>query len=342
MKTGYAAFVFLFLIYSAIVAQEAPIKRLFGTPYTLEVRLEYPFRELKKNNSDKRYFPTYLHYRIEKEAWDSVKIDVRPRGSSRREICFFTPIKLRIKAKERNGTLFEDHKTLKLVLPCMSHGNANDLILKEYFCYKLYRLITPYNFNTKLMALTLTDRRGRQSKSYHLKAFFIEDEYLMAKRLGGDILEAEVINPFLLQDTAAVRHDFFQYMIANTDWSALTQHNVSILQVPPRTNVPVPYDFDMSGLVNAPYAKVSELLPILSVRERLYRGFCREEGLFQLIRSEYLSMEDQFWEVLREIDTDIHPDEMDSLRKFLDEFYAILKNDQSFNENIVIKCRATR
>lgn len=342
MKSGFAAFVLFLLLYSTNLAQVAPSDALFGNPYSLETRLEYTFRELKKNNSDKRYFPTYLHYRIENEAWDSIKIDIRARGGFRRKNCFFTPLKVRIRAKERSGTLFENHKTLKLVLPCLLHGNANDLILKEYLCYKLYELITPYYFNTKLMALTLTDQRGRKSKSYDLEAFFIEDEDLMAKRVGGKIMKAEAINPYLLQDTAAVRHDFFQYMIANTDWSAVGQHNTRILQVPLRTNIPVPYDFDMAGLVNAPYAEVSDFLSISSVRERLYRGFCQDAGLFQFIRAEYLSIEDQFWEILREIETDIHPDEMDPLRKFLDEFFAILKNDRRFNENIALKCRTTR
>ena len=340
MKSEFTAFVLFFMIYGSSLAQEAPARKLFENAYALDVRLAYGFKDLKKNNSDKRYIPTYLHYRIENETWDSVKIDVRARGGSRRENCFFTPLKVRIREKDRSGTLFENQKTLKLVLPCLSGGNSNDLILKEYFCYQLYALITPHNFNTKLMDLTLTDQRGRQSKSYDLKAFFIEDEDLMAKRLGGKIMEA-VINPYLLQDTAAVRHDFFQYMIGNTDWSTLAKHNIRILQASSRAIVPVPYDFDMAGLVDAPYAKVSDLLPISNVRERLYRGFCRNEGLFQCIRAEYLSIEDQFWEILKELETDIHPDEIEPLREFLAAFFAILKNDQRFNENIVLKCRTT-
>ncbi|HSI77182.1 MAG TPA: hypothetical protein VK957_14875 [Lunatimonas sp.] len=342
MKLGLAAFVLFLLLYSINVAQEAPGKELFGNPNPLEIRLGYAFRELRRSNSDKRYFPTYLHYRIDKEAWDSIQVDVRARGVYRRKNCFFTPLRVRINAKERSGTLFEDHKTLKLVLPCQTHGNANDLIIKEYLCYKLYELITPYYFRTRLIALRLTDERGRQSKSYDLKAFFIEDEDLMAKRLGGKIMKPEEIYPFLLQDTSAVRHDFFQFMIANTDWSAVSQHNIRILQVPPITKIHVPYDFDMSGLVNAPYAQVSEFLPISNVRERLYRGFCRGEELFQFIRAEFISFEDQFWGILSEIETEIHPDEKDRLRKFFDAFFVILKSDREFNENIALKCRTTR
>ncbi|MDZ7647657.1 MAG: hypothetical protein U5K54_11040 [Cytophagales bacterium] len=79
------------------------------------------------------------------------------------------------------------------------------------------------------------------------------------------------IHPLTLSDTTVVLFDFFQYLIANTDWSAAQQHNVKIIQTANK-KIPLTYDFDMAGLVNAPYATVSETLTISSVQERLYRG----------------------------------------------------------------------
>jgi hypothetical protein len=38
--------------------------------------------------------------------------------------------------------------------------------------------------------------------------------------------------------------------------------------------VPVPYDFDFSGLVDAPYAGPPEGIPITDLRHRNYRGYC--------------------------------------------------------------------
>ena len=37
---------------------------------------------------------------------------------------------------------------------------------------------------------------------------------------------------------------------------------------------PVPYDFDFSGLVDAPYAGPPEGIPVETVRDRIYRGYC--------------------------------------------------------------------
>jgi hypothetical protein len=38
--------------------------------------------------------------------------------------------------------------------------------------------------------------------------------------------------------------------------------------------IPVPYDFDFSGLVDAPYAEPPDILKIANVRQRQYRGYC--------------------------------------------------------------------
>jgi hypothetical protein len=71
-------------------------------------------------------------------------------------------------------------------------------------------------------------------------------------------------------------------MISNYDWSMRAGpkgepccHNSRLLSGAPGTQVvPVPYDFDWSGLVDAPYAGPPEGIPIESVRQRNYRGYC--------------------------------------------------------------------
>jgi len=55
----------------------------------------------------------------------------------------------------------------------------------------------------------------------------------------------------------------------------------------------MPYDFDMSGVVDAPYALVSaidnEKLPVNSVRQRYYRGFCRSPEITEIVRREFIA-----------------------------------------------------
>jgi len=332
--------IFLLVIFCHVsVAQERIFAPLFGSDSLLEMSLSYSFKELRKNTNDSLYLPAILHYKTNSGNWDSIGIEMRSRGDFRMKNCFFSPARIKINKKESKGTLFEGSKSLKLVLPCHANKNANDLALKEYFCYKLYEHISNYYFKTSLIDLNLTDLEGRQAKSYTVKAFFIEDNDQVAKRFGGKIMKGKNISPYSLQDTAAVRHDFFQFMIANTDWSSLVQHNLQVMLLPPRTYIPLPYDFDMAGLVNAPYAQVSEKLEIDNVRERLYRGFCRNEGLLQHVRAEYLEREPQIWEAFKHIENDIHKNELQAMRKFIEEFFSILKNDRKFKDNILYKCR---
>jgi hypothetical protein len=55
-------------------------------------------------------------------------------------------------------------------------------------------------------------------------------------------------------------------------------HNVKLLGAAPdsrRDLVPVPYDFDSSGFVDAPYANPPTGVPVKTVRSRYFRGLCQ-------------------------------------------------------------------
>lgn len=318
-------------------AQESDVSKLFRSEEPLSIRLGYSFKDIKKNHNDSVYFPTVIYYRNDQNNWDSLKIGVRGRGNFRRNNCHFTPIRIKIKKNEVKGTLFQDNKNLKLVLPCQYGATYNNLVMKEYLCYRLYEPLTPYTFNTRLLDVTLTDQRGKQNKTYEVRAFFIEDDDVVAKRFNGKATDQDV-HPNLLNDTSALRLDFFQYMIANTDWSSSFQHNSKTIRTA-HGYYPVAYDFDMSGFVNAPYATVNETLPISSVRERLYRGYCKDEKVTQYVRQDYVkSMPD----VLRVIDQNrsyFSDAEFSGMKKYIQEFFDVLTNDDLFDQKILKSCR---
>src|SRR6185295_2041102 len=69
----------------------------------------------------------------------------------------------------------------------------------------------------------------------------------------------------------------------NTDFSIWALHNVRIIQDPKRHLFPVPYDFDLSGFVHAPYATPDPRIGIRSVLDRLYRGPCRSLDEFDAV-----------------------------------------------------------
>ena len=63
----------------------------------------------------------------------------------------------------------------------------------------------------------------------------------------------------------------FMYMVGNTDWSLPYLHNIRVFQNF-TSYIAVPYDFDWSGIVDAPYAVPDYRLNIKSVRDRIWRG----------------------------------------------------------------------
>ncbi len=316
---------------------------LFMSDEPLQVRLSYSNRGLLKDTNDTTYLNTMLHYREGDGAWDSIQVRVRARGNFRKANCFLSPVKVRIKKKHAEGTLFEGNKELKLVYPCMNTDDGADYVLKEYLAYKFYEHITPYHFKARRLKLEYTDERNRKEKAYELEAFMIEDIDKVAERNNGNKLKRKV-HPLQQDHTASIQNDFFQFMIGNTDFSAAYQHNGKLVFVEDRQAIPVPYDFDMSGWCNTSYSVVSQVggeqLPIEKVTQRLYRGYKRDPGMFQLVREQYLDTKDEIIGVLEAHEGDFHnPRSYKAAHDFLGDFFKVLQNDDEYRRNIVAMAR---
>jgi type III secretion system FlhB-like substrate exporter len=173
---------------------------------------------------------------------------------------------------------------------------------------------------------------------HSLTGFLIEDDDLIAQRLGGKVLEQNIPSQ-LLNDTAAVVNDFFEYMIANTDWSTTGLHNSKVIQLANKKKVPLSYDFDMAGLVNAPYATINESLGIKNVQERLYRGYCRNESVMNYVRSEYLRQESAIMKVMNDHRSYFNENEFIQMKMFIEQFFTNLKIDKQFRDGILLSCR---
>jgi hypothetical protein len=313
---------------------------LFQTEQPLELSMTLSITELKNSESDTVYLASTLFYKTDSEdQWDSIQADFRARGNFRRKNCILPPLRIKLKEREVRNTIFDQNKSLKLVVPCRPMDLYNHLIVKEYLCYKMYEYLSPYYFKTRMVNLTLYDKRGANAKAYQLKAFLIEDDDDVSSRFKARILSPRMVNPDMIEDTTAVRQDFFAYMIGNTDWSNRVQHNVKMMQISNSKYITLPYDFDMSGFVGAPYAVPNDKIPIKSVQERYYLGFCREKFLFEIVRNEYLSIEQTLNDLLSENEMEFSQREIKDCMNYLDSFFTILKDDKLFRDNILNKCR---
>jgi len=319
------------------LAQKSDLTTLFSSEQPLDIKLKFSVKEVKKITVDTIYTASVLSFKTG-DKWDSIPVEIRARGNFRRANCYFPPLRIKIKKDVAKGTVFEGNRSLKLVLPCKS-AKDNNLVMREYVCYKMYEPVTKYIFHTRRVNIDFTDVSTKKMSHVPVAGFFIEDDDLIAKRFNAKVIETQ-LSPMRLQDTASVRHDFFQFLIANTDFSTAFMHNAKVIQVTDsKVYLPLTYDFDMSGVVNAPYAQVNETLGIASVTERLYRGFCRTPQIMETVRQEYLANEGKIMGEIKRHESLFEPKELAGMTAFVKDFFDILRSPEKFKANVTDKCR---
>ena len=249
---------------------------LFGDTAVIDATLDGPLGDLMNDTDSREQLPFVLRAGGTEHA-----IKVRLRGKSRLRVCDFLPMRLNFKKSEVEGTLFEGQNKLKLVVPCHTSDRAEKDLIEEYAVYRIFNLLTPASYRVRLLRITFRDA-GRDDDDIRMHAFLIEPAEQLAERLGGQESELpEVALGWLDADHMALVY-VFQYLVSNLDWSLVRPHeekacchNGTLVETD-ATILYVPYDFDLSGFVDAPYAFPPPELRIDSVTQRRYRGFCTE------------------------------------------------------------------
>ncbi|MES2646069.1 MAG: hypothetical protein V4717_04280 [Bacteroidota bacterium] len=248
------------------------------------------------------------------------KVIVNTRGKMRKSICFIPPLK--IDFLKDSGSFWGPLKTLKLVSPCESNPNYEQLLVKEYLVYKMYNVLTDLSFKVRLLQLTYEDEKGKK-KPITQYAFFLEDEDQMAKRNQCISIEN---NKYLTDATdynQITLTCIFEYMIGNTDWSVPNNHNIRLIRSKKDSfakPIAVPYDFDYSGIVNAPYATPDPELEIQYVTERLYRGFPRKMEQLEPIIQKFKDKKADILAVVNNCML-LKPYDKKEMISYLEEFY---------------------
>jgi hypothetical protein len=321
---------------------EAEALPLFATPDPITFTLAGDFKAINKDhdaNSTKR-FAAELRFAREDGRIDVLPVKLSARGHVRRmaRTCDYVPLRVEFAADGLKETPFKGQKALKLVVQCRGGGEFEQYILREYLAYRLFNVLTPRSYRARLAKVTYVDLTSGQTVASRA-ALFLEDDSDVARRMSGRTVELQrILFKDVDRDTLWTMM-VFQYMIANTDFSLYARHNVTQVQMPDRTLLTVPYDFDMSGLVHPPYAIPMRELPIKSVDERLYRGPCREPmelvtpilANFQAKQSVLLGLADS----IAQMDKSTRQ----TVKSFLDGFYGSIKSDRDV-KRLFVDCKA--
>lgn len=127
------------------------------------------------------------------------------------------------------------------------------------------------------------------------------------------------------------------YMLGNLDWSDAAGHNVEVLE---RSNVAlaIPYDFDFSGVVDAPYATPPAEIRLRSVRERYYRGWCENPITTREVLDRFRGARERVLAVWAE--TPLLSDRTRSRAVgYLNEFFSAVETDDRAQRRFLRDCR---
>lgn len=322
-------------------AAAEPAKPLFADDQPIQLTISAPIKRLASSNSRSTIVSGTLTNGAE-----GLPVRLSPRGITRlrKETCQFPPLRVDFTGAPPAGSLFAGQRRLKLVTHCRPSETHQQYLLLEYTAYRLYNQLTPLSFRARLARIDYVEEGGKPVTSR--LGFFIEDLGDVAAR--NAMREARVGARIPVPDLApadAARFGIFQYLISNLDWAMQAGpegdsccHNSRLITAsgaPPFATVP--YDFDYSGFVDAPYAVPPEGIRVSGIKSRYYRGFCRHNAEALKAAAEIHAKGPALLAIIAQI-----PEMTDGTRRkaraFLERSLADIASDQSVTSKLLKTC----
>ncbi len=290
----------------------------------LDIGIVFNMEELIQHREDEGKIPAVLDIGHQ---W-SFPARISSRGITRKKICDFPPLHLYLPDSICQKMGWGPYRKYKLVTHCHLDPGSQEILFREYLTYQLYHDLTPIALRVQLCRV----RYQTEADTSRYYAFLLEDDDEMASRVGGNLMkddEGEITQIHKAQYQNLV---MFQYMIGNTDWNLGKRHNMMFIKIDSIPHpMPVPYDFDYSGLVNAPYAVPHPSLPIKSVRERFWQYRGKESDDLQGSIDLFLSKKDDFIRIITQCDLMTQASKQSAIQ-YIESFYEELEQPGGFQK----------
>ncbi len=318
---------------------------LFQSADILEVRIVAPINTLLTERSDERDLDGLFQYTDDSGEQVEVNIGIRTRGISRLnpKICPFPPLRLDFKKSEIKKSLFHKQDKLKLVTHCRDGSRRYEqTLINEFLAYRILNQLTDASFGVRLMRITYVDTDGAdQDRTAY--GFLIEHKDRLSRRLGSQPLTIAktTVRALDLEYTNLI--SVFHYMIGNTDFSPIVGpeasccHNHVLLGEEGKPLLSVPYDFDQSGLVNAPHGITNPRFRLRDSRERLYRGRCINNGYLESTLSQYENKRQAILQLIANQEG-LAPGSGKKMTKFVGAFYKTIGSPKQVERLLLKKC----
>ena len=338
-----AILVFGFLATSALASVNGLPDPLFQDDETLHVTITGPLTSLVRKRPKDDYSAAVLQYTETDSTTVKFDLDIRTRGNFRHQNCEYPPLRLNLKKSQTKGTLFDKQDKLKLVIHCDYSQRYEQVVLREYLAYKILNAVTDMSFRVRLLRVTYvnTEVQGGGQVRY---GFLIEHKNRLGKRYDLKDVEIESTTVAAIQPDRLNLTSVFQFLIGNTDFSPITGppdsvccHNYVLFGNDMDPLIAVPYDFDQSGFVDAPYAVPNEFFRIRTVRQRVYRGRCVNNEHVAASLRRFHDRRDSIYALVNEQEG-LLPKVRENLIGYIDDFYDLIDNPKHVERKIIKKC----
>ncbi len=266
-------------------------------------------------------------------------------GMSRLRECDIPLLHIRPAEGGPGASGINGHEALRLVTPCRTRGDRDRHIMLEYLVYSSYALLTDTALRTRLVRVRFFDTAVEKERAAGY-GFFVEDIRDAAARHGLRWHDAQPRSLAELDPVQLTLMTLFQFMVGNTDWSAVRArsteqccHNVAVLwDDKHERGLVLPFDFDQSGVVNAPYAVPTPEFGIRSVTQRVFRGFCEHNRYLEAAIARFNEVRPEIEALFASPELPYPKDRRRALR-YVGEFYEIVNDSKKLERQIVGRCR---
>jgi hypothetical protein len=322
-----------------LAARAKETEPFFASTEPFDVAITTNIRRIRADKEDKApWRPATLTYTDAAGKKIDVPMRLRTRGIWRLKNCEFPPLRMNFRHEETKGTLLSGLDKPKLVNFCENADAHENYIIQEMQLYRIFNLLTPASHRARLLRVSYIDSASGKTHAKRM-AILVEEPETMAARLGSPLVEIKGATTSDLDAYNDALVGVFQYMIGNTDWSTYALHNMELVREEDGDYIPIPYDFDFAGAIDAPYATPDPKLKLARVRQRLYRGFCHEEPEFQKVFSLFNEKKDAIYALYNDpIGRSLPKKTVAETLGYFDEFYQTINDSKRARNLIVDKC----
>jgi hypothetical protein len=311
--------------------------------FTSETPLALTFTtNIKQIRKDKGESPPWrwasLSYQDSANKAVEVPVRIHTRGIWRLKNCEFPPIRLNFADKDTKHTVFDGLDKPKLVNYCRDNDQYEQYMLQEAQLYRIYQLLTPLSHRLRVAKIAYKDSASGKQEALRY-AMIVEDPDALANRYMSKLVKVKGAGAADLEPKELALAYMFLYFIGNLDFSFNGLHNTELLGTADGRLLPVVYDFDYAGAVNASYAVPPPNYQVPNVRTRKFLAYCEIAAEFPAAVATLVEKKDAIYALYRDdIGKAMDQRVVKETLSYFDDFYEEVRTPQDAEHNVFRKC----